>query len=78
MLQSKDHSAKQCTLGKSYPRPQQWTANSTAQLQNGAFLAGSAPKRPHHPTATDLVGMKDPDNKPQLTQNGGHELSAEW
>lgn len=46
-------------------------------VQNGGFLAGSAPKRPHHPTATDLVGMKDPDNKPRLTQNGGHRLLAE-
>lgn len=31
-------------------------------------------KGPHHPTATGSVGMKDLDNKPRLTQNGGHQL----
>lgn len=69
-------SPKQCELAISYPHPQQWTAKSTARLQNGGFLASNTPKRPHHPTATDLVGMKDPYNKPRLTQNGGHQLLA--
>lgn len=60
-----------------YCHHQQCTAKSTAQAQDGGFLAGTTPKRPHHPPATDLVGMKDPDNKPQLTQNGGHWHLAE-
>ena len=77
MLLKNGFSLKQCHLGKSYPHPQQWPAQLTAQAQNGGSLAGSAPKRPHHPTATDLIGMKDPDSKLRLTQNGGHRLLAE-
>ncbi len=57
-------SAKQCQLGKSYPHPPAVDSQVHKMVQNGGFVAGSAPKRPHHPTATDLVGMKDPDNKP--------------
>lgn len=76
MYKIKKVCCKHCRFGVSYPRSQQWTDKSTAQVQNGGLLAGGASKRPHHPTTTDLVGMKDPDNKPRLTQNGGHRLLA--
>lgn len=70
-------SLQQCHLGKSSPHPQQWPTKSAAQAQNAGFPAGGAPQGPHLPTATDPVGMKDPDNKPRLTQNGGRRLLAD-
>lgn len=58
--------------------PRSWMTVSAAQALNAGGLAGNGPKRPHYPSATDLVGMKFPGDLPRLTQNERHWLLSEW